>query len=156
VAEDVELSGALRIDPGSLEACEAPLDHAGILEIVVPYADPELTARVVARAATLAEGLNATLKLIAIYVAPYPADLYCPAATREHLTMCLAEAARRTTLAASAHVVVARDRDEGFRRVLRPSSAVLLGTRRRPWRTREERLARELARAGHFVSLLHF
>jgi hypothetical protein len=104
------------------------------------------------RAAVLAVGLNVALKLVAVYVAPYPADLDCPAAMEEHLTARLAELAERSTLPSSVELVVARDRGE----VLPPGSTVLLGSRRRWWRTPEERLARALTRQGHRVSLIRF
>jgi len=130
--------------------------QAGTLEIVVPYSNPEMTARVVARAAAFTAGLDAVLKLVAVYVAPYPAELRCPAGMEGHLTTRLTEIAETSSLPVSVHLVVSRDRAEGLRSVLRPGSAVLVGTRKRFWRTREEKLARELTRQGHHVSLLHF
>lgn len=142
------------MNPGSIQVFEPPRHAAGSLEIVVPYTGLEITARVVEKAATLCTGLNATLKLVAVYVAPYPADLVCPAAMEEHLRDCLTKIAGCTRLPSNLQIVVARNRDEGFRFVLRPASAVLIGTVKRPWRTREERLAAELAREGHHVSLL--
>jgi len=51
--------------------------------------------------------------------------------------------------------VLARSREEGFRYALKPSSIVLVGARKRPWRTAEERLARSLARDGYQVVLMH-
>lgn len=144
------------MNPRSIRLSEAALDDAGSLEIVVPYSTPELTERVTRKAASLAAGLNATLKLVAVHVAPYPCELVCPAAMKQHLTERLMEIARHSNLPATVHLVVARDRDAGFRHVLPPASAILLGSRKRFWRTREERLARELTRAGHRVSLLHF
>ncbi len=131
-------------------------DQAGPLEIVVPYTGPKNTAGVVERAATLTPGLNATLKFVAVYVAPYPAELRCPSGVERHLTARLTELAGCTSLPSRVDLVVARDRSEGYRRILRPGSLVLLGSRKRLWRTREERLARELTRQGHHVSLLHF
>ena len=131
-------------------------DDAGTLEIVVPYSSPEMTAKVVDRAAALSAGLNVILKLVAVYVAPYPTELRCPAATERHLTARLTELAERTSLPACVEILVARDRVEAFRQVLRPGSAVLLGSRKHFWHTREEKLARNLARQGHHVSLIHF
>lgn len=156
VPEHMDKRGAFDMNPRSIRVPEAAGPLAGSLEIVVPYTGAELTAKVVERAASLAWGLNAMLNLVAVYVAPYPSDLACPASMRDHMTARLTEIAARTTLPSTVHLVVARDRDAGFRHVLRPASAVLLGSRHRPWRTREERLARELAREGHHVSLLHF
>ena len=54
----------------------------GTFEVVVPYIGSELTGRAMERAAVLAAGLNVVLRLVAVYVAPYPADLDCPAAMR--------------------------------------------------------------------------
>lgn len=131
-------------------------DHAGAFEIVVLYTTPEITAKVIERAAALSAGLNATLKLVAVYVAPYPAELRCPPAMRQHLTARLTELVARTPLDASIHIVASRDRDGGFRQILRPGSAVLLGSPERFWRTREQKLARALNRQGHRVSLIQF
>jgi hypothetical protein len=131
-------------------------EEAGTLELVVPYTSPEMTGKVVQRAAALSTGLNVVLKLVAVYVAPYPAELRCPAAMEQHLTERLTELAGRMSLPFYVHIVVSRDRADGFRQVLRPGSAVLLGSRKRFWRTREEKLARDLTRQGHHVSLIHF
>ena len=156
MAQHINSRGQLRINPSSLRIPQTTCDPAGSLEIVVPYTDPEISGKVVMKAAALAHGLNAVLKLVAVYVSPYPADLTLPAAMNEHLTARLTELAGRTSLPSNVHIVVARDRDAGFCHALRPASVVLLGSPRRLWRTREERLARELAREGHHVSLLHF
>jgi len=151
-----------RTGRGPVVANEASLkpvqqfDATGTLEVVVPYTSPEMTEKVVERAAALSAGLNVLLKLVAVYVAPYPAELRCPAAMEQHLTARLTELGERTSLPSCVHLVVSRDRVEGFRQVLRPGSAVLLGSRKRFWRTREEKLARELTRLGHYVSLIHF
>jgi hypothetical protein len=131
-------------------------DAAGTLEVVVPYTSPEMTEKVAESAAALSAGLNVLLKLVAVYVAPYPAELRCPAAMERHLTARLTELAERTSLPSCVHLVVSRDRVEAFRQVLPPESAVLLGSRKRFWRTREEKLARELTRLGHHVLLIHF
>jgi hypothetical protein len=156
VNEYLDRGSRLRIDPGSFRVPGRSEQSAGSLEIVVPYTDPEVTAKVVEKAAALTIGLNAMVKLVAVYVAPYPADLNCPTAMQEHLRSGLSEIAERTNLPSSVQIVVARDRDAGFRHILRPESAVLLGSFRSLWRTREEKLARALAREGHHVSLLHF
>lgn len=128
--------------------------EAGTLEVVVPYTSPEVTAKVVEHAAVLSAGLNVSLRLVALYVAPYPSELRCPEAMEQHLTGRLAELSERTCLPSCAQIVVSRDRAEGFRQALRPGSAVLLGSRKRLWRTREQKLARELTRQGHHVSLI--
>ena len=47
-----------------------------------------------------------------------------------------------------------RDWLEAFKKVLEPGSLVILATKKRWWPTREEKLARSLAKAGHQVMLL--
>jgi K+-sensing histidine kinase KdpD len=156
VAEYRDHEGGPNVDPGSIRTPEAPQRATGSLEIVVAYTDLEMTTKVVETAATLAAGLDAVLKLVAVYVAPYPTELRCPAGMEGHLTSRLTKIAERTSLPVSVHLVVSRDRSEGLRSVLRPGSAILVGTRKHFWRTREEKLARDLTRQGHHVSLLHF
>lgn len=156
VPERIERNAELRMDTGLLRVTDVSQEHAGNLEIVVPFTGSEMTAKVMKAAAAMVQGLNASIKLVAVYVAPYPAELRCPAATEAHLAARLGALAHEANLSATVYLVVARDRDTAFRRALRPRSAVLLGTRKRIWRTREEALARELRRDGHLVSLLHF
>jgi hypothetical protein len=114
------------MDPESLHVSDASQVQSGSLEIVVPYTSDEMTAKVILAATTMTRGLDATLKLVAVYVAPYPAELRCPAAVERHLTGRLTGLASRTSLPACVHIVVSRDRGEGFRQILRPGSAVRL------------------------------
>jgi len=157
-----EMTTRSRIERRPIAANEASLepvlqiDNAGAFEIIVPYTSPKVTAQVVERAAALSAGLNVILKIVAVYVVPYPAELRWPAAMEQHLTLRLAELAEHTNLPVRTQIVLSRDRSEGFRQVLRPGSAVLLGSSRRFWRTREEKLARSLTRQGHQVSLIRF
>lgn len=144
------------MDPGLLRVREPASAHFGKLEIVVPYTSDELTGRVMHAAASMAHGLNAILKLVAVYVVPFPAELRCPASVEEYFVSRLAQLARQAGAPATVELVVARDHHTGFRHALLPHSAVLLGSARRLWRTREEKLAGSLIREGHLVSLLHF
>lgn len=156
MSEFIDRTEDLRRDSAALRVIERPPEPAGSLEIVVLCTDTERTAGLVEKAAALANGLNVTLRLVAVYVSPYPADLRCPVAIEEHVTARLTRLAEQTGLPSVVHFVVARDRDAGFRSALRPASVVLLASARRWWHTREEKLARDLTRQGHHVSLLHF
>lgn len=154
----MNLEKLVRKTPAGTQDAESSIlrSEQGAFEVVVPYSGREVTAQVMSRAAAFAAGLNVTLKLVAVYVAPYPAELRCPLAMQEHLGARLAELAQRTSLPSSAHLIVSRDRKEGLLQALAPASAVLLGSPKRWWSTREERLARALRRQGHHVFLLHF
>lgn len=143
--------GKLRIDPGSLglHGDEAEM------QLVVIHSDPSLTAAVLKRAAELVSGLNASVLLVAVHTIPFPASFSSATACHAHLVGQLADLAGLSSLPVTPHVVMARYRDEGFRFVLQEESTVLVGTKKRPWQTQEERLARVLAKAGHKVVLLH-
>ena len=144
-------SGKLQIDPGTLDAGNGGAE----IEIVVPYTERALTAAVLQRASVLTAGLNASIRLVAIHAVPYPLPFHCPAAEHAHLVERLVDLASRCPSSVAPEVVLARYRDAGFRHVLKPASIVLIGARKRFWPTREEKLARALARDGHMVVLVH-
>ena len=147
----MDAHGELRIDPGSL-----PPDGASpAIELAVLYTEPVLAHALLCRAAALTAGLDARIRLIAVHTVPYPRDFECPAAVHAHLVECLIELASRCALPVSPVVVLARSREEGFQYALDAESTILVGSRRRYWRTPEERLARILAQAGHKVALVH-
>jgi hypothetical protein len=147
----MDVRGALRIDPGSLDTNGVGED----LEIVVPYTERSLTQAVLERAAGLTAGLKAKVMLVAIHTIPYPADFECQSAVYGFLVKQLEDLASQSSLAVEPQVVLARSREEGFRHVLSDRSTVLLATRKHWWRTQEEVLARALVRDGYNVALLH-
>ena len=147
----MDVRGELRIDPGSLDTSDVGED----LEIVVPYTEWSLTQAVLKRAAGLAAGLNAKVLLVAIHTVPYPAQFECQATVHAYLVEQLVALAGNCPLAVEPQVVLARSRQDGFRHVLSDRSTVLVGTRKRWWRTQEEVLARDLVRDGYKVALLH-
>ena len=143
--------GELSIDPGSI-AADHPTEK---MEIVVPYTEWAVTDALLRRAGGLTAGLNAHVTLVAVHTVPYPATFGCPTAVHAHLVEQLVDLAGRCPLPVTPHVVLARDREEGFLYMLPSQATVLVGSRKRPWRTAEERLARTLARDGHKVILVH-
>jgi len=147
----METRGKFRIDPGCLETDGV----GGQLEVVVAYTEPLMTAEVLRRVPVLTAGLNARVSLVAVHTLPYPLPFVCPALVHAHLVEQLTELASGCALPVHPQVVLARDRTEGFRYVLKPSSTVLVGSRKHLWRTQEEKLARSLARDGHKVALIH-
>ena len=146
----METRGEFRIDPGCLNA-----GADGELEVVVPYTGPSSTAAALKSAAALTAGLNAHVLLVAVHPLPYPLPFVCPSMVHAHLVEQLVELASHCSLPIQPQVVLARDRQEGFRYALRPASTVLVATPRHFWRTPEEKLARSLARDGHKVALMH-
>jgi len=143
--------GELQIDPpviGSGRECSA-------LEIVIPFTEWAVAEAVMKRAAAYAEKLDVSLMLVAVHTVPYPMPFGCPALVHAHLVEQLVDLASRSPLPVNPQVVLARSFEEGFRHALKPESTVLVGTRKRVWKTSEERLAAALAHAGHHVMLVH-
>jgi hypothetical protein len=143
--------GQLRIDPGSLAGHGAGAE----IELAIPYTEQSLAGAVLERAMALAGGLNARISLVAVHAAPYPLEFGCPSSTHAFLVERLIELAGRCHLPVTAEVIMARSQEEGFRYAFHRSATVLVGSRERPWRTREEKLARALARDGRQVVLMH-
>jgi hypothetical protein len=147
----MQTRGELRIDPGQLGADA----FSGELELVVPYTHPELARALLKKAVALTTGLQAHISLVAVHSVPFPADFRCPTSTHAFLVEQLMELAAECPIPVNPQVVLARSREEGFRYALRRESTVLVGSRRRFWRTSEESLARTLVADGHKVALLH-
>jgi hypothetical protein len=147
----MDTCGEMRMDPGALSSNGA----GGQIEVVVPYTDPVITAAVLRRVQALTAGLNATVSLVAVHALPYPLPFVCPAMAHAHLVERLLELASECPVPVTPLVVLARYRDEGLRCALKPASTVVIGVRKQLFRSREEKLACELARAGHKVTLIH-
>jgi hypothetical protein len=121
--------------------------------VVVPFTEWAVTNRAMHSAVELGSKLIATVTLVAVYAIPYPAPFHCPMVVRDHLVGQLTDLAGRCPLPVSAHLVLARSRDEGFRHFLKPESTIVLGARNHWW-TMERRLARKLTRDGHKVAVI--
>jgi hypothetical protein len=122
--------------------------ETGASEIVVLHTGPELTPRALQAAANLTKGLNFQVVLIAVHIVPYPLQLTTLSVMEEHLESELRKAAASTDLPVTARIAFSRDLSEAFRQCVRPESLVVIGARKRWWRTRPERWARELAQNG--------
>jgi hypothetical protein len=121
---------------------------------VIPYTTPELT-RAALRHAGVCTDLNVHVSLVDIQVVPFSCPLDQPPIDKEFSRRRLCNLFAQTGLLGRTDVLYARDWFEGFRRVLEPQSLVILATKKRWWRTREDKLARALLKAGHQVMLLH-
>jgi hypothetical protein len=143
--------GHVSIDPVTLD----PEERQDEIEIVIPYLDPEVTLALLRRAASLTAGLQARIKLVAVHTISYSHDGDCSTARHAFLVSQLMELSGACKLPVAAEVVLARSREDGLRYALTAGSTVLVGSRKRPWQTGEERLARSLASAGHKVALVH-
>jgi hypothetical protein len=123
--------------------------HESAIDVVVPYTTPELTRVAIQAAEQMGGDLNAGLRFVRIQIVPAQMDIcQSPVAVsflREQL------AALRPDLEAARELRFARDFTEGLAGTLTKDSVVILAAPRRPWKTRNERLATTLRRRGYRV-----
>jgi hypothetical protein len=129
-----------------------PRQREARLDLVIPFTTPELTVAALNAAGRLGAGLHAGIRLLKIQVVPFPLDLtHSPVAVDF-----LKEQLRRfpSALPMKREIRFAREFEPGLRDALNEHSLVILATRKRPWRTRTERLAADLRRDGYTVVLV--
>ena len=123
------------------------------LEIVVVHTSVQATLTALTRAAALAKGLNARLRLVMMNVIPYPLPLDSPPVRSDFSERLIVEIASASPIETTVHLCMCRQRLETLIALLRPRSLLVIGGPKGWWPTKEEKLARELRRAGHEVIL---
>jgi hypothetical protein len=134
-----------------LEAIE-PAQHTAELDLVVPFTTPYLTRVALEAANGMGAGLNPTLRLVKVQVVPYPLDLNQSPVYIDFLQDQLAQF--KSELPMAGEIRLAREFEAGLAGTLSRDSVVILATRKRPWKTHNERLAASLRRAGYKVVLV--
>lgn len=124
------------------------------LPVYVPFTTSDLTRAALTAAVALTRNLGARVSLVAVLIVPFPLPLDGTAVSPSLVERELQTVARDIEVPVDAHVVIARDREEAFHRAILPGSLVVLATKKRWWPTRQARLARLLACAGHSVTLI--
>jgi hypothetical protein len=109
------------------------------------------TRATLAAATRHARGLGAQITILAAQVVPYPLPLDRPPVPVEFTERALSSLASEQTVATDVELYLCRDKNETIRKVLKPESLVVIGGRKRWWRTAENRLTRLLRRDGHRV-----
>jgi hypothetical protein len=125
----------------------------GVLWIVIAYTRPELTKAALRHAAVCSD-LDVHVCLVDVQVVPFPCMFNQPPVDRKFSECRLNDLLQESGLPGRGAVVYTRDWLEGFRKVLEPGSLVIIASKKRWWRTREEKLARTLMKAGHDVMFL--
>jgi hypothetical protein len=126
------------------------------LNIAVVFTSVESTLPALKEAGNLANSLGARIKLVVPQVVPYPLPLETPPVLVEFNENRFRVMASESPVETSVQVYLCRDRFETLASVLKPGSIVVLGGKKRRWPTRlvpskDERLARQLRRAGYEV-----
>jgi hypothetical protein len=125
------------------------------LEVNVIYTRLPGTANTLNAASVLARGLGARIMVHLAQVIPYPLELKSPHVSIPFAEEQLVLLAGRQAVETSVQVHLCRDLADAIRRALKPQSVVVMGSRRRWWSTREEKLAKTLRRDGHHVILTY-
>ena len=129
-----------------------PVQHQAELDLVVPFTTPELTRSAVEAADRMGAGLNAAIRLVKVQVVPFPMDLSQSPVYIDFLKEQLSQF--KTELPAAGEIRLSREFEPGLEGTLTGDSLVILATKKRPWRTRTERLAASLRHSGHNVILI--
>jgi hypothetical protein len=119
------------------------------LELTVLYTGLPGTLGALRQAAELACGLNARIRLIVPQVVPYPLSLENPPVVLEFNQRRFQAIAAGQAVETRVEIFLCRDVDTLLGDILPHGSTVVIGCRKRWWRTAEERLARHLRRMGY-------
>src|ERR1700730_171952 len=121
------------------------------LNVAVVFTSVESTLAALREAGALANSLGARITLLVPQVVPYPLPMETPPVLVEFNENRFRVIASESPVETSVQIYLCRDRFETLASVLKPGSIVVLGGRKRWWPTKEERLARQLRRAGYEV-----
>jgi hypothetical protein len=126
-------------------------EEASALAVEVIYTTDAGTRGALAEAWALAQGLSAHVRLIFTYAVPYTLPLTAPAVSLPFLQAKLASLANGFSGEACVNIYLCREPLPVLEDVLPPSSLVVLGGRKRWWRTKEQQLEKKLQKLGHRV-----
>jgi hypothetical protein len=122
------------------------------LDLVVPFTTPDLTRAALSAASRMGAGLGAAVRLVKIQCVPYPLDLIQSPVYTDFLRQQMNSFS--SALPLTGEIRFAREFEQGLAGTLNANSVVVLSFRKRPWRTRNERLAASLQRSGRKVIIL--
>jgi hypothetical protein len=132
-----------------------PGSHPGEerIEIVVPFTRAELTQAALDQADQLIAKEDFEIRVIAVQIVPVPLPIDRPPVSSDHWKAAIGGLLCRAP--ARGEIYLVRDAADVWARFLKPRSVIVIASRKRPWRTQEERLARALRRYGHEVLLIY-
>jgi hypothetical protein len=121
------------------------------LEVFVIFTDAPGTLTALQMAAGLAQKLEAHIRLLMPYEVPYTLPLTRPPVPVEFLEGQVRELAGKIRLEVAAHIYLCRNKRRILECLLRPHSLIVVGGKKRWWRTSGQRLAQSLEKDGHHV-----
>jgi hypothetical protein len=140
--------------PDSFSTASEPTTrfHPAKLDLVVPFTTFRQTRAALDEAGRMAPGLNADIRLVKIQVIPYPLQLNETPVYLGFLRQQLDHL--RAGTGVRSELYFAREFEPALLDTLSDESVVVLASKRRPWPTRNERLAACLRREGYSVVLV--
>lgn len=139
------------VDSAAIRQLRREVSEGSKLAVIVLYTDASGTLAAMRMAGWLSRDLDALINLVAFQVVPLELELTRPAVAVGWLEERLRALASKVPGETRVDIILCRDARWALRQVLTPHSLVVIGTRRRWWRTKEHRLAEGLQRDGHQV-----
>jgi len=121
------------------------------LEVNVLFTTTKGTLSALRMAGKLADDLGARIRVIVPQVVPFPLDLSHPPVKPEFTARRVCTMVSQHAIETVIQVCLCRDKLDAPLAVLKPNSIVVVGGRKRFWRTEETRMADSIRRQGHQV-----
>jgi hypothetical protein len=121
------------------------------LSVFVVFTSINWTLKALEKAREIARPLGANIELAAVQVVPFPLPLDKPPVPMEFVVRRFEEKANELPGGTQVSAYLCRNPMEALKQILTPHCPVVIGIKRRWWPTRDERLARNLRRAGYNV-----
>jgi hypothetical protein len=129
--------------------------QSSTLEVVVLFSGALPTLAALRMAGQLGQNLDVRVKLVTFQTVPYELELTRPTIATRWIEERLCALASKAPVEVRVDIILCRDPGWALRQVLKPDSLVVIGTRRRWWRTQGQRLAGRLRQDGHQVILAY-
>jgi hypothetical protein len=121
------------------------------LNVTVVFTSVASTLAALRKAGALANCLGGHITLLVLQVVPFPLPLTSPPVLLDWNERRFRVIANESPVETIVRIYLCRDGLAALRTVLSPRSLVVVGGRKRWWPTAEQRLTRQLRRAGHEV-----
>ena len=146
---------SVELNEGSIyQTGENPANSNPEIVVNVIYTDLQGTLAALQSAEALARQLQARITLLAAHSVPYGLPITAPPVSLEFARRRLVDLTQQGKLRTSIQIYICRDRTLCLTQVLNSKSLVVLGMKRRWWRTREARMIKRLESAGHHLVLV--
>jgi hypothetical protein len=134
----------------TLKHAESGIDRpeSAPFSVFVLQTRPALCKAAIRKARELSRDLRARVVVVAAQVVPYPRDVQDPPVASDFSE---ARVRRETGIVEDIMILLCRDPEQAFVETLPKGSLVVLGARKRWWKTAEDSLAKRLRDAGHQV-----